>query len=106
MVSPKANVSRIGDELMTTPNLAVDLGGLKLNNPVMTASGTFGYAGEFQPYIDLNRLGGIIVKGLSLSHPKEILLQELWKPNAACSMPSDLKMWRVDMFLSRKIAVS
>jgi dihydroorotate dehydrogenase (NAD+) catalytic subunit len=60
----------IGDELMTTPNLAVDLGGLKLNNPVMTASGTFGYAGEFQPYIDLNRLGGIIVKGLSLEPSK------------------------------------
>ena len=51
---------------MPTPNLTVDIGGLKLENPVMTASGTFGYAREYDHYLDLNRLGGIIVKGLSL----------------------------------------
>ena len=51
---------------MTSPDLTVDIGGLQLKNPVMTASGTFGYAREFDHYIDLNRLGGIIVKGLSL----------------------------------------
>jgi len=55
---------------MTAPDLTVDIGGLKLENPVMTASGTFGYAREFDPYIDLNRLGGIIVKGLSLTPSK------------------------------------
>ena len=55
---------------MTTPDLSVDIGGLKLQNPVMTASGTFGYAREFGHYIDLNRLGGIIVKGLSLTPAK------------------------------------
>ncbi len=55
---------------MITPDLAVDIGGLKLQNPVMTASGTFGYAREFEHYIDLNRLGGIIVKGLSLKPTK------------------------------------
>ncbi|RJQ73881.1 MAG: dihydroorotate dehydrogenase [Desulfobacteraceae bacterium] len=48
------------------PDLTVDIGGLRLKNPVMTASGTFGYAKEFAPLLDLNRLGGIIVKGLSL----------------------------------------
>jgi len=45
---------------------AVELGGLKLKNPVMTASGTFGYGLEFQPFMDLERLGGVVVKGLSL----------------------------------------
>ena len=55
---------------MTAPDLTVDIGGLKLQNPVMTASGTFGYAREFDHYIDLNRLGGIIVKGLSLQPSK------------------------------------
>ena len=55
---------------MTAPDLTVDIGGLKLQNPVMTASGTFGYAREFEHYIDLNRLGGIIVKGLSLNPSK------------------------------------
>lgn len=48
------------------PNLKVKLGGLELQNPVMTASGTFGYAREFKNLVDLNRLGAIIVKGLSL----------------------------------------
>ncbi len=52
---------------MTAPDLSVDIGGLRLQNPVMTASGTFGYAREFDHYIDLNRLGAVIVKGLSLT---------------------------------------
>ena len=55
---------------MAAPDLTVNIGGLKLQNPVMTASGTFGYAREYDPYIDLNRLGGIIVKGLSLKPSK------------------------------------
>ncbi len=46
--------------------LKVDIGGVNLKNPVMTASGTFGYGREFDELIDLNQLGGIIVKGLSL----------------------------------------
>ena len=41
-------------------------GGLTLSNPVLTASGTFGYGEEFSSYVDLNQLGGIIVKGISL----------------------------------------
>ncbi len=45
-------------------DLGVDLGFLKLRNPVLTASGTFGYGLEFEPYLDLRRLGGIVVKGL------------------------------------------
>jgi dihydroorotate dehydrogenase (NAD+) catalytic subunit len=48
------------------PNIRVNIGGIELRNPVMTASGTFGYAREFEKLIDLNRLGAIIVKGLSL----------------------------------------
>jgi len=48
------------------PDLKTDIGKIELENPVMTASGTFGYAVEFKELVDLNRLGGIIVKGLSL----------------------------------------
>ncbi len=47
-------------------NLAVQLGPLKLKNPIVTASGTFGYGVEFEPWLDLSRLGGIAVKGLTL----------------------------------------
>jgi dihydroorotate dehydrogenase (NAD+) catalytic subunit len=50
----------------TKPLIQVTVGEITLKNPVLTASGTFGYAGEFEKLIDLNRLGGIIVKGLSL----------------------------------------
>ena len=50
--------------------LNVKVGGLDLKNPVMTASGTFGYGLEFADFIDLKRLGGFIVKGTTL-HPRE-----------------------------------
>ncbi len=49
-----------------TPDLSVSLAGISLKNPVMTASGTFGYGIEFMPLMDIDRLGGIVVKGLSL----------------------------------------
>jgi dihydroorotate dehydrogenase (NAD+) catalytic subunit len=49
------------------PDLSVEIGGgLRLKNPVMTASGTFGYGREYEALVDLNRLGAIVVKGLSL----------------------------------------
>lgn len=51
----------------TAPDLRTVIGGLVLKNPVMAASGTFGYGWEFMELIDLNRLGGIILKGVSLS---------------------------------------
>ncbi|PIV67379.1 MAG: dihydroorotate dehydrogenase [Nitrospirae bacterium CG01_land_8_20_14_3_00_44_22] len=47
-------------------DLTVDIGRLKLKNPVMTASGTFGYGEEYSEFVDLNKLGAIVVKGLSL----------------------------------------
>lgn len=47
-------------------NLEVKIGGLRLKNPVLTASGTFGYGLEFADFIDLSRLGGYIVKGTTL----------------------------------------
>ena len=47
-------------------DLSTEIAGIKLKNPVMTASGTFGYGEEFSRLIDLNRLGGIVVKGLSI----------------------------------------
>ncbi|MFW6160403.1 MAG: dihydroorotate dehydrogenase [Acidobacteriota bacterium] len=51
-------------------DIAVDLGFFKLKNPVLAASGTFGYGLEFTPFLDLNKLGGFVVKGLYFS-PRE-----------------------------------
>lgn len=47
------------------PDLSVQVGALRLSNPILAASGTFGYGVEFAHLVDLNRLGGIVVKGLS-----------------------------------------
>ncbi len=54
----------------TAPDLKVRIGNLKLKNPVMTASGTFGYGDEYAEFVDLSKLGAIVVKGLSLK-PKQ-----------------------------------
>ena len=51
-------------------DLSVNIGNLKLANPVMTASGTFGYGKEFEDFVDLEKIGGIIVKGTTL-HRRE-----------------------------------
>ena len=51
-------------------DLSVNIGNLKLSNPVMTASGTFGYGKEFEDFVELEKIGGIIVKGTTL-HRRE-----------------------------------
>ena len=48
----------------------VKIGNLELKNPVMTASGTFGYGVEFADFVPLEEIGGIIVKGTTL-HPRQ-----------------------------------
>jgi dihydroorotate dehydrogenase (NAD+) catalytic subunit len=62
-------------------NLTIHIGHLKLKNPVMTASGTFGYGEEYADFVNLNKLGAIVVKGISL---------EKWDGNPApriCETP-------------------
>lgn len=60
---------------------------LVFKNPILTASGTFGYGVEFANYGDLTHLGGIVVKGLSLK-PRPAIRCPAWrKPPAVCSMP-------------------
>lgn len=52
--------------MAASPDLSVDIGGLRIKNPVITASGTFGYGTELTPFYDPSILGALIVKGLSL----------------------------------------
>lgn len=54
------------DSKTSAVDLKVSIGSLNLKNPIMTASGTFGYATEFEPYVNLHRLGAVVVKGISL----------------------------------------
>jgi dihydroorotate dehydrogenase (NAD+) catalytic subunit len=51
---------------MSTPNMAVDIAGIGMKNPVMVASGTFGYGPEYAEFVDLNALGAIVVKGIRM----------------------------------------
>jgi len=64
-----ASIRRQPERKMTTRDkvdLAVKMKGLELDNPVIAASGTFGYGLEYRPFVDLNRLGGFSTKGLSM----------------------------------------
>ncbi len=85
------------------PDLRVKLGPLDLQNPVLTASGTFGYAKEFEPFVNLNRLGGIIVKGISLEprpgNPPPRIVE------TACGMLNAIGLENVgvDRFISEKM---
>ncbi|MDD3853562.1 MAG: dihydroorotate dehydrogenase [Syntrophomonadaceae bacterium] len=47
-------------------DISTDLGGIKLDNPVCAASGTFGYGREYEPYVDISKIGAVIVKGTTL----------------------------------------
>lgn len=47
-------------------NLEVNIGGIKMKNPVATASGTFGFGREYSGFVDLNRLGAVVIKGTTL----------------------------------------
>ncbi|MCI5149607.1 MAG: dihydroorotate dehydrogenase [Candidatus Electrothrix sp. MAN1_4] len=85
------------------PDLRVQIGSLALRNPVMTASGTFGYAREFENLMDLDRLGGIIVKGISLKprpgNPPPRIVE------TACGMLNAIGLENVgvDRFISGKM---
>lgn len=54
------------DKEANAPSLQVEIAGITFKNPIMPASGTFGYGEEYAPYLDLNALGAIVTKGLSL----------------------------------------
>lgn len=55
------------EKIFKSVNMQVEIAGITLRNPIMPASGTFGYGEEYAPYLDLNSLGAIVTKGLSLN---------------------------------------
>lgn len=55
------------EKIIKSVNMQVKIAGITLKNPIMPASGTFGYGEEYAPYLDLNSLGAIVTKGLSLN---------------------------------------
>jgi len=67
-----------------TPDLSVSIAGIKLKNPILTASGTFGYGEEYAEFVDLNKLGGVIVKGISINPIKGNPPPRIWETPQAC----------------------
>ncbi len=88
---------------MTKLNTTVKIGSLELKNPVMTASGTFGYGLEFEEYLDLNSLGDIVVKGLSLKPQKGNKPQRLVEVTGGIINAIGLQNIGVEVFINEKL---
>jgi dihydroorotate dehydrogenase (NAD+) catalytic subunit len=88
---------------MKTPETTVHIGSLELKNPVMTASGTFGYGLEFEEYVDLGKLGAIVVKGLAIKPVKGNKPQRLVEVTAGIINAIGLQNIGVEAFLRDKM---
>ncbi len=86
-----------------TPELTVELAGVRLRNPVLLASGTCGYGEELAPFLDLGELGGIVAKSLSLEprvgHPPP----RIWETPAGMMNAIGLENVGVEAFLKEKL---
>jgi dihydroorotate dehydrogenase (NAD+) catalytic subunit len=88
---------------MVKPDLSVEVGPLRLKNPVLTASGTFGYGLEFLPFLDLAKLGGVVVKGLSPRPRRGNPPERIVETPAGMLNAIGLQNVGVDVFLSEKL---
>lgn len=90
-------------KIVTKPNLSVEFAGIKLKNPVLTASGTFGYGEELSDFVDLNKLGGVIVKGVSLKPIQGNPPPRIWETPAGMLNAIGLENPGVEVFLNEKL---
>jgi len=85
------------------PDLRVRIGSLELENPVLSASGTFGYAFEFQQHLDLNRLGAIVVKTVTLKPRPGNPPQRIVETPAGMLNSIGLQNVGIDRFIAEKL---
>ena len=88
---------------MIKPDMSVDIAGIRLRNPVMTASGTFGYGEEFAGYVDLEAIGAIITKGLSLKPRAGNPTPRIVETPGGMLNAIGLQNVGIDAFISKKI---
>jgi len=88
---------------MVTPDLSVAIGSVRLKNPVLTASGTFGYGLEFLPFLELSQLGGLVTKGLSPRPRKGNPPERIVETPAGMLNAIGLQNVGVDAFLADKL---
>src|ERR1700757_2580408 len=86
-------------------DLSVNVGALRLSNPIIAASGTFGYGVEFAHLVDLNRLGGIVVKGLSREPMEGALAPRLCETPSGMLNAVGLQNVGVRAFVDEKLPV-
>ncbi len=89
--------------LKSNVDLSIDFAGIKFKNPVLTASGTFGYGREYAEFVDLNKLGGVIVKGVSLKPIKGNPPPRIWETPSGMLNAIGLENPGVDVFLDEKL---
>lgn len=88
---------------MTAPDLSISIGGLKLKNPVLLASGTVGYGNEIAEFTDLSKLGGIVTKSLSLKPRKGNPPQRICETPSGMLNAIGLANVGVEVFVKEKI---
>ena len=88
---------------MLRPDMSVELAGIKMRNPVMTASGTFGYGAEFGDYMDLESIGAMITKGLSLRPKAGNATPRIVETPGGMLNAIGLQNVGVDAFISQKL---
>lgn len=88
---------------MNRPDLAVEIAGIKLRNPVMTASGTFGYGEEFAEYVNLEKIGAIITKGLSIKPKAGNPTPRIQETTGGMLNAIGLQNVGIDAFIEKKV---
>lgn len=85
------------------PDLSISIGTMKLKNPVMTASGTFGYGQEFENFMDLHQLGAVIPKGISLTPMPGNQPPRIFETNGGILNSIGLQNPGLDVFIKEKL---
>jgi len=88
---------------MQRPDMSVEVAGIKMRNPVMTASGTFGYGAEFADYMNLESIGAMITKGLSLKPKAGNPTPRIVETPGGMLNAIGLQNVGVDAFISQKL---
>src|SRR3954466_14763562 len=85
------------------PDLSIELAGIRLRNPVIAASGTFGYGEEFKRFVDLKRIGAVVVKGTSAQPIAGNSPPRLFPTSSGMLNAIGLENVGVDLFIREKM---
>lgn len=102
-MSKRLQAERANESAGFAPQIETEIAGIRFQNPVWTASGTFGYGKEFAPLIDLNELGGIVVKGISPEPMEGNPAPRVWETESGMLNAIGLQNVGAKRFLAEKL---